>query len=80
MRQSARDRYKNDVEFHQLVAMLEMFVHRAQFTPSELREAVVLASIMFEERRIRTNMIALTPELQKQLSDFSAMVNERHPD
>ena len=36
---SPREKYMNDPEYHQLVDMLEHFVDRAQFTPSELREA-----------------------------------------
>lgn len=47
----------NDPEYHQLVRMLESFVERAQFTPSELREAVVLACINYEMRHVREQNI-----------------------
>ncbi len=48
-----REKYMNDPEYHRLVDMLESFVERAQFTPSELREACVLACINYEMRHVR---------------------------
>jgi hypothetical protein len=50
---SPREKYLNDPEYHELVRCLEGFIERAQFTPSELREAAVLASINYEMRHIR---------------------------
>jgi hypothetical protein len=43
----------NDPEYHHLVNMLESFIERAHFTPSELREACVLACINYEMRHVR---------------------------
>lgn len=54
---SPREKYMNDPEYHQLVRMLEDFIERAQFTPSELREAAVLASINYEMRHVRQQTI-----------------------
>ncbi|MDP1774244.1 MAG: hypothetical protein Q8L15_18405 [Methylobacter sp.] len=48
-----RDKYMNDPEYHRLVDMLENFVETARFTPSELREASVLACINYEMRHVR---------------------------
>lgn len=48
-----RDKYQNDPEYHKLVCLLESFVERARFTPSELREAAVLACINYEMRHVR---------------------------
>lgn len=48
-----KEKYMNDPEYHQLVDMLENFIERAQFTPSELREASVLACINYEMRHVR---------------------------
>ena len=44
-------RYQTDVEFKALVDLLESFIHKAKYTPSELREAVILAAIMYEQTR-----------------------------
>jgi hypothetical protein len=49
-----RDKFMNDPQYHDLVMMLESFIERAHFTPSELREACVLASINYEMRHIRS--------------------------
>ncbi len=54
---SPREKYMNDPEYHELVNVLENFIERAQFTPSELREAAVLASINYEMRHIRSQTI-----------------------
>lgn len=52
-----REKYMNDPEYHSLVAMLEQFIETARFTPSELREAAVLASINYEMRHVRERVI-----------------------
>ncbi len=54
---SPRDKYLNDPEYHELVTVLESFIERARFTPSELREAAVLASINYEMRHVRPRKI-----------------------
>jgi hypothetical protein len=48
-----RDKYLNDPEYHHLVRMLENFIEQARFTPSELREASILACINYEMRHVR---------------------------
>jgi hypothetical protein len=50
---SPKDKYMNDPEYHSLVQFLEGMIERARFTPSELREACVLASINYEMRHVR---------------------------
>lgn len=52
-----RDKYLNDPEYNRLVDMLESFVEHARFTPSELREAAVLACINYEMRHVRDRAI-----------------------
>jgi hypothetical protein len=46
-------RYLHDTAFRSLVDMMEAHMHAAHFTPSEMREAAILAAISFERRRIR---------------------------
>lgn len=52
-----KEKYMNDPEYHHLVSMLESLIEQARFTPSELREACVLASINYEMRHIRSAQI-----------------------
>ncbi len=54
---SPREKYMNDPEYHRLVDTLEHFIESARFTPSELREACVLASINYEMRHVRDMQI-----------------------
>ena len=44
--------YLHDPEFKAVVDMLLYHLHRADFTPSELRKAVVLAAIKYESQKI----------------------------
>ena len=56
-RLTPEERYHRDVWFRQLVdvlyAHLDCYRDRPEYTPSELREAVVLAATMHEQRQIR---------------------------
>jgi len=45
-------RYRHDPAFSALVTMMESYLHTADFTPTELREAVILAAIRYESRRV----------------------------
>ena len=49
--QSMEQRYKNDIRFHTMVDMMEQQIAECLYTPSEIREAAVLASIHFEMNR-----------------------------
>lgn len=44
-------RYRNDVHYRHLVDRLEAMIEEAQFTPSEIREAAILACTNYEMRR-----------------------------
>jgi len=50
---SPKDKYLNDPEYRHLVDMMESLIERARFTPSELREASILACINYEMRHVR---------------------------
>jgi len=50
---SPKEKYINDPEYHHLVDTLEQLIEQARFTPSELREACILASINYEMRHVR---------------------------
>ena len=64
-----RDRYLNDPQFKSLVDMMEAHIHQANFTPSEMREAAVLASIKYEMRRI--NDYAVTKDVENALKTLN---------
>ena len=38
----------HDIEYHFLVDLLENFIRRNQYTPSEIREAAMFACIKYE--------------------------------
>jgi hypothetical protein len=68
-----REKYENDPEYHYLVRMLEDLIEKAHFTPSEMREACVLASINYELRHVRQERLLFDPKLAdaiKTLDDF----------
>ena len=48
-----REKYQNDPMYRALVDTFEAHLHRAQFTPSEIREAAMLACINYEMRQPR---------------------------
>ena len=50
---TAEDRYNNDSHFHAIVCYLEHMVSNGDYTPSELREAVILAATHHEMRNTR---------------------------
>lgn len=53
MTKTVRERYQNDAYFHSMVDMLLSHIHEARFTPTEIREAAMLAQIMYEESNPR---------------------------
>ncbi len=65
-RLTARERYLNDPMFHSLVDQMVASIYSCQFAPSELREASLLASIIYESQQPRSMVI--TPELEQALA------------
>lgn len=65
------EKYMNDNEYHQLVNLLESFIHRAQFTPSELREACVFACIRYESHKLSNPINSKVAKALQTLNDFS---------
>ena len=54
-----REKYATDPNYRRLVDMLEALIAKAEFTPSEMREACMLACIHNEQyRRIRPVVIS----------------------
>ena len=66
----------NDPEYHHLVQMLEDFIDMARFTPSELREAAVLACINYEMRHFREHHI--DPRMEQAFRVLDEFTTRRH--
>lgn len=47
------DRYMNDPQFHSLVIAMYTYIIQGNFTPTEIREAAMMAQILYEERHPR---------------------------
>lgn len=45
------EKYTNDPSYRQLVDTLTTLIYQAEFTPSEIREACMLACILHEQYR-----------------------------
>lgn len=50
---SIQERYRNDTKFHYLVDTLAALIYKADYTPSEVREAALLACIRIEMESVR---------------------------
>ena len=57
-----REKYQNDTQYKMLVDSLVSTIHECQFTPSEIREASMLACIIYEEDRIYPLPTSVPPE------------------
>lgn len=63
---SSTEKYHTDNAFRQLVDLMEAHIHQNNYTPSEMREAAMVASINYESKRIRP-MTFVTEDLERAL-------------
>lgn len=56
--ESIETRYRNDQTFHAVVDMMRSYLQHYQFTPSELREAAMLAATMHKMYTVRPLLIS----------------------
>ena len=49
-------KYMSDPDYHMLVDLLESFIYRNQYTPSEMREAAMFACIKYEMNQPQRTM------------------------
>lgn len=63
-----RDRYATDPNFAALVDVMHGFIARSEFTPSELREAAILAAVKYEMGRGAPARIVLAEAVLDELS------------
>ena len=59
-----RDRYRNDNNFKALVDTMWAHIERCEFTPSEMREAAILASILYQEHNVHRVMLISKEEAE----------------
>ena len=59
------DRYRNDPKFAHLVQVLQGFMQSGEYTPTEIREAAMLAQMHIES--VRPRMTVFSPELQREI-------------
>jgi len=69
-----RDKYINDPQYYALVNTMFSHIVACNYTPSEMREAAILASIIYEENRIR--MLAPIPPYPKEISESLIYINK----
>lgn len=65
MLRHADDRMRNDPLFAALVKQLEAAIQQGQFTPSEIREALLVAQVKYEMEHPRP--ITFSPSLTMEL-------------
>ena len=58
---SIQERYRNDAKFHYLVDTLAALIYKADYTPSEVREAAMMACIRIEMESVRYLQIIPKP-------------------
>ena len=71
---SPRDKYQNDSYYRNLVDVMISYIQKCDFTPSELREATLLASILYEEQRMPKIMIP--DNVENAMNTLSDWVNK----
>lgn len=52
-----RDRYQYDPVFRNLVTYMLVLIEEAKTTPTEIREAAMLAQIIYEETHVRSHLV-----------------------
>ena len=65
------EKYENDQSYRQLVDMLTALIHQAEFTPSEIREACMLACILHEHYR-RIGQVVISAEAARAVEVLEA--------
>lgn len=70
-----REKYMNDPQYRALVDVLHGYIAQAQFTPSEVREAAMMACIKYEMGQLRPSKIKVDPEAARAIDSLNEFVN-----
>ena len=78
---SVQERYRNDAHFHNLTDTLAAAIYRGDFTPTEVREAAMLACIKIEMETVKYMAIIpkRTEEAIEELRRFMVHEEARNP-
>ncbi|OEU75921.1 MAG: hypothetical protein BA864_05005 [Desulfuromonadales bacterium C00003093] len=68
--ETPRTKYYHDPEYHQLVDTMIGCIHKCHYTPSELREAALLASILYEEQQLPKRVL-IPPNVESAINTLS---------
>jgi len=71
-----RERYLNDPNLSRLVYAMVSEIDNLNLTPTEIREAAMLASIIYEERNVRA-LTLVEPEVEMLLREIREKVSEK---
>ena len=71
-----RERYQNDNHFRVLVDLMVAHIDQCKYTPSEMREAAIMASIIYEEHRLMVNPSLLNVHLEAQLREVHSYLDK----
>jgi len=71
-----REKYRNDPKYRYMVDSMVAAIHKCHYTPSEMREAAVLASIIYDESRIREYRIPMIPKSVENALEVMEEVDE----
>lgn len=74
-RPSPEERYASDVAFRQLVDIIEHFIHRAEYTPSEIRDASMLACIRYEMSHVRRMYVRTDEDAVRMIAEGKACLD-----
>lgn len=72
-----RDKYNHDPQYHILVDFMIHEIERCNYTPSEMREAAVLACILYEQYIIRDYHLELNKETKEALDILHFWVEKK---
>jgi hypothetical protein len=74
-----QEKYMYDPNYRCLVDMIENQIHVANFTPSEIREASMLACIKYEMHRAHPHTILVNKEVDDALNLVHEFLNTQQP-
>jgi len=74
------ERYRRDPHFAALVDMLHNTIKKADFTPTEIREALMLAQIQYEAMNVRPIMLSTDLLRQLGMKTHRETWADKHPD